>query len=503
MKRIFRNILLAVTLTFSAASCSLREDPYGFISERNFYETPQDARSALVYAYSILSDIEYYSRHYIIATEVPGEALTIKPDAGADQHELDRFEQQSNNQIITDMWRYAYIGINRCNSVIANVKDIPGLGEEEEKSILAEAKFLRALHYFNLVRFFGDVVLRTEQVSSKDDTAKGLSPMSEAYELIEQDLLEAEADLRAERSFGRTNQVAVQALLSKVYLHMASSADTGVPGYEWAGNAAALYQKAAEYASKVVFEQSVYEFEYDIQESWNVANRFSAKELIMVSATSRDGQVEGEYSKLPIMFTPYADGAKDLILPNGMMIRGGGFEHFFIEDAYFKAFETADKRKSEMIVDTVVIPAEGDDEEDRIMKYPGDLQSPFPTKFLDPEQSGAQTTCDTPILRFTDIMLVYAEAVGPTADAYRLVNMIRTRAGLADLKPGLGVAEFRNELIRERGWELAFEGHRLFDLRRTHNVEAVLEGEYGKTVTRGAYYYDIPQIEVDTNPEIN
>ncbi|PWJ43163.1 RagB/SusD family nutrient uptake outer membrane protein [Sediminitomix flava] len=503
MKKIFRNIFLAAALLGASSSCSLDEDPYGFLSKETFYQTPEDAESALTYSYAIMSQIEYYSRHYIIATEVPSESLTIKPDAGADQHALDRLNINNTNGIAEDMWRYPYIGINRANAVIENVKDISGLSKTREAEIVAEAKFLRALHHFNLVRFFGDVVIRDVQVDSKSGVPKGLSPMSDVYTFIEEDLLAAEEVLSTDRNYGRGNKVATWALLAKMYLHIASSAHTGVEGYNWVTSSQEYYTKAATYAGKVLHEQSTYMFEDDLLNTWNVDARYDAKEHIFVSATDRSGLVEGEYSKLPIMFTPNAEGASQIILPNGVTIRGGGFEHFWIEDSFRSTFESGDKRNEEMIFSSITVPASGDDEEDKELYYPGGgLMAAFPIKFLDPNQEGEQTSCDTPILRYTDIMMVYAEAVGATGEAYAIMDQIRSRAGLAPLPAGMSDDDFRTAILKERSYELAFEGQRLFDLRRTNSMESVLGGEHGKTLEKGVYYFEIPQTEIDSNPMI-
>jgi hypothetical protein len=98
---------------------------------------------------------------------------------------------------------------------------------------------------------------------------------------------------------------------------------------------------------------------------------------------------------------------------------------------------------------------------------------------------------------------MYAEAEGPTVDGYAAINMVRERAGLDELTPGLSVEDFRDAVVLERSFELAFEGNRLFDLRRTNTMEEVLEGQYGKNIQNGGYFFDIPQREVDTNPYID
>ncbi|KXX68195.1 RagB/SusD family nutrient uptake outer membrane protein [Flammeovirga sp. SJP92] len=505
MKLAIKKILLSAAAALAFSSCSLEEDPYGFLSNDNFYKTAADAESALVYAYSVNSDIEYYSRHFIIATEVPTETLTIKPDAGADQHALDRLEVLNNNKIVEDMWRYPYLAINRTNAVIQNVPNTPEMDDTRREEIVGEAKFLRALHYFNLVRFFGEVIIREEQVSSVDQVNKGVSSIEEVYNFILKDLTEAEAVLSTERVYGRANQVAVWALLSKVYLHMASAKNTGVQGYEWVSNADENYTSAANYAKKVLQDQSTYTFENDLMETWNVSNRATAREHIFVSATDRGGLIEGEYTKLPMLFMPWAEGAPQVVLPNGTTIPGGGWEHLWIEDDFAANYEESDRRGTlEMIVNKVTIPEGGNDGADLELVYPGGgLQATFPMKYLDPDMVGQQATCDTPILRYTDIMMVYCEAIGPNSETYALLDQIRGRAGLSPLAGGMGIQEFRDYILEERGRELAFEGKRLFDLRRTNSMEKVLGDQYGKPMTSGIYYFDIPLIEVDTNPEIN
>ena len=99
--------------------------------------------------------------------------------------------------------------------------------------------------------------------------------------------------------------------------------------------------------------------------------------------------------------------------------------------------------------------------------------------------------------------LTYAEAAGPTEKAYELVNFIRNRAGLGDLATGLSKEAFREAVIRERMYELAFEGNITYDLRRTgklHTVKAL--AEQGVTSDDDIVFYPIPASETDLNPNI-
>lgn len=474
--------------------CSLQEEPYGFPSTGNFYQSGEDAYSALIYAYSILPEIEYYSRIFIMVTELPTENLTIKPDAGASNFEMDELRPRADNAEITTAWRYGYIGINRANAVIANVPGITDMDEELRNQYVGEAHFLRALHYFNLVRLFGNVPMRTEPVTSIEQVNAPVSPMTEVYDLIINDLTSAIELTDLVRRDGRANRAAAWALMAKVHLHLASAKASGSPGYDFVSNADAHYTQAATFAGHVMNDQTAFGFDTNLLNIFNV-NAKNGPEHIFQVATDRTGQFEGNYSKLPLMFIPYIDGAT-FLLEDGTAV-ASGWNHFLTEPALYNSFEDADLRKNQLIASRVWVNGE-----ERNLGI-NDFSRPFTRKYIDPNRVGDQTSVNTPVLRFSDILLVYAEAVGPTTEGYAAVNQVRGRAGLDDLEEGLSVADFRQAVIQERCWELAFEGNRLFDLRRANLMEEVLVNQHGKTIQNGAYFFAIPQSEVDTNPFID
>ena len=103
------------------------------------------------------------------------------------------------------------------------------------------------------------------------------------------------------------------------------------------------------------------------------------------------------------------------------------------------------------------------------------------------------------LIRMGEIYLNYAEAAGPTAEGYACVNAIRERAGLAPLAEGLSPGEFRDAVREERVRELCFEGHYLYDLRRTHCVDKD-HLKYRNFMETYAYFFPLPQRETDLNP---
>ena len=134
----------------------------------------------------------------------------------------------------------------------------------------------------------------------------------------------------------------------------------------------------------------------------------------------------------------------------------------------------------------------------------GKFKYAFTRKYVDPEFVGQKSSVKPFLIRFSDVALIYAEAVGPTTEGYNWLNQIRTRAGLASLGTGMSETIFRDAVIQERAWELAFEGQRLYDLRR----KAIVLQKDPRAVASGiteakAAFYPLPQMEVDLNTNLS
>jgi hypothetical protein len=498
MKKIKFYICSIIAMSI-VSGCSLDEEPNGFLSSNNFYKTETDANAAMVYAYAILPEIEYYSREFVTLTEVPTENLSIKPDGGVSNFELDNLNVTPSNTDIAVVWQSCFIGVNRASAIVANVPKILSMAEADRNQVTGEGHFLRALHYFNLVRLFGSVPLHKEPISSLDQVSLPKSPIADIYAFIIDDLKQASDLMGTAKLANRANKTAAWALLSKVYLHLASSKASGSDGYDFVSDANEMYANAATYAGKVLNEQSNFAFEPNILNIWGVKNE-NGPEHIFSASTDKTGAAEGNYSKLPLMFIPALSGP--FKLPGGedgkdSVLIAVGWNHFITESGIYNSYKPNDKRKTNLIASTVFFKNKPTN------LGITDYSRPFSRKYLDPDREGDKTSVNTPILRYSDIMLVFAEASGPTAEAYDAVNQIRQRAGLSDLTPGLDATTFRDSVLVERSWEFAFEGNRLFDLRRTNSMKKVLVDQYGKTITSGEFFFPIPQSEVDLNPYID
>lgn len=481
-------------------SCDLTEDPYGFYSEDNFYKTPEDAEASLMYAYNALTFIEY-ARGIFYIGELASETCNVKADEGYGSQQLNNWTADANNETLTYFFKYCYIAINRSNAVIDNVVN-SSFEDVVKNRLLGEAYFLRAYNYFNLVKVFGLVPVQKNMVKSISQTSPNMAAnLDELYDFIIEDLEKAESLLEIRQKVGRADKIAAQALLSKVCLTIASSKESGVAKYTaMAADVAQMYAEAETWARKVLYDQSNYALDEDLMHIYDI-DAPNGPEHIFIMSGDRTGLNEGNYSKIGMMFHPWVDGNPYYLKnPDGTYTYAThGWEVFQTTTEFYNSFADNDKRKTDLIVTTVynsggtVVGSLG-----------GKIKTPFSRKYVDPYFVGQKSSTKPYLIRFSEVALIFAEAAGPTADAYLWVNRIRERAGLGGLEPGLPEADFRDAVVQERAWELAFEGQRLYDLRR----KAMVVETDPKAVAAGiteqqAAYYPIPQMEIDLNVNVS
>ncbi|NRS89267.1 hypothetical protein HNQ02_002193 [Flavobacterium sp. 7E] len=491
MKYIYK-LLIVFALTISV-SCSLEQEPTTFLSDNNFYNTPAEMESAVLHAYEVMTYLDYTTTYMNIATTAAEETIP-KEGEGLNIDQFDRFQVDNRNQNLEFFFRLSYIGLNRANTVIEKSR-VATFNEELKNRYLGEALFLRAWHHFMLTKLFGEIPLKVSAVDEISEVfgAKN-APLEDVYALLIKDLNEAISLLSVKRDGGRADKVAAQALLSKVYLTMASAKNYSSPGFNWVSDANTYYTLASQLASEVVNNQSVYTFDTNLLNIYRVdtPDTYNGPEHIFFIAQDRNGLQEGEYSKLSKYFIP-ADTPATSFTADGTKLHIGYNVHV-AEIPFLNSFDIKDKRRNDLVIDELF-----DESGASVWTPAGGQSQPFTRKYIDPLFIGDNTSTHPYLLRFSDILLVYAEAQGPTAAGYNAINKIRQRAGLLDLTPGLSVPEFRERVIKERSFELAFEANRLYDLRRTNKVESVLNGIYGKSLGSGLYFYPIPAIEGELN----
>ena len=295
--------------------------------------------------------------------------------------------------------------------------------------------------------------------------------------------------------------MAAQALLYKIYLFAASAKESNVPKYDaLIQSVDDLYAKAAEYAGYVLNDQNEYRHDANLQNIYDV-NVPNGPEHIFIMSMDRSGTQEGDYSKLSKYFIPWIDGsAVYLKNTDGSFSKThDGWSVFQSTGTLINAYEASDKRRTELFV-SEVFDADGASVG---TVADGTIPYAFTRKYIDSNFDGDKTSTRPYLMRYSDVQLIYAEA---TADANGLeqYNQIRRRAGVSELPDlsGLTKEEFRALVVEERQRELAFEGDRLWDLRRKNMVQQKVTEAAGLTPQQLAFF-PMPQREIDLNPNVN
>src|ERR1700743_1184624 len=437
-------ILIAIFAWFSCNK--LTEDPKSEIVTGQFYQTTNDAISAVTAVYSSLNtdpggDFPMYGRQlYFMADSETDDETEGNSASNPDVRAMGSITYINNNNRILGNWTQHYRGIDWANVAIDNISTMQ-IDTTLRNRLVRESKFIRALLYFNLVRFFGDVPLVLHQATTVSQTNVARTPAADVYAQIIKDLKDAES-LPAGYSgndIGRATSGAARTLLAKVYLTQKDWADAGSKLLEVINGpyGYGLFSNYADVCNKSTKNGRDHIFSVQFLSNSGASN---SRDRIMTDVFS------GFSTKIP----------PDLPADSSL----------------YKSFAKIDTRKSVTYFTTLNNPATGLPYK---FKYIGLRKFVDTTQLLTPIESGI----NFPVLRYADVLRSYSEAIneqsGPTADAYNAINLVRERAKLPDLTPALSQSDFRDSVYRERRWEFVQEGQRWFDLARTGNLVQALK----------------------------
>ncbi|SEI52450.1 Starch-binding associating with outer membrane [Dyadobacter sp. SG02] len=485
--------LLFTALTFLgivAAGCDsiLNKEPLGQISAEVAYETADDAAKALTAAYTPLAGnnwcCSYVGTGYMhwVLGNVASDDTEKGGESGSDQlyaQQISLFNIQSDNDAARFAWSTEYIGVRRANLVLDNVPNI-AMDDAVKTRYLAEAKFLRAWYYINLVKTFGDVPLILSANQNTFDLER--TPKQQVYDQIIKDLTEAEAVLPEASKYaaadrGRATKGAAQAYLGKVYLYLAN------------------FPKAEEWFGKVI-TTGEYSLHPDYMGMFLRAGETSKEHIFQVQFVNDQG-AQPANNQISIVM--------------GSRARNGwGFNN--PTQDFVDAFEPGDPRLGQSVYKT------GDLMPDGLTANVGNSSTGFLNKkAYVPEYEriagSLQAGRDDIYMRLGKVLLWYAEAAnenGKTDIALAALNQIRARARgtnaavLPDVKERDKVA-LREKIWHEQRVEFGQEYERFFELVRQGRAGKVLRayGEKYKTA-KGAGYRDgineifpIPQLEIN------
>lgn len=491
MKKTYLSIILFLATAF-LLSCNdefLEESPDDRFVIDNFYSSRSDAEAAVVAVYQQLYSI--YERYIFLLNALPAD--DEKNGLGMPNQFLQNLEylrHTSENQFTRQMWEYNYSGIARANTAIINIPNI-NMDESLRARLVGEAKFLRALYYFNLVRFYGDVpiILKLETV---EDAMGERAPAAQVYDQIIQDLSEAEAVLPisySDAETGRATQGAAKILLGKVYLTMHE------------------YQMAADKLAEVVENEGTYGYglHNDFGDNWNPASENGMEMVFSIE-----------------FMDPPGNGNSAMILQGPKYSLPGGFGVLGLTNSneadiptrdLYDRFSDDDERKAATFTTDFVSLSDGTVHTSTI---------PIFTKYWEEGENNPENSdANMHVFRYADALLMYAEALnelGQTPKALTYLNRVRERA-FNDAEHNyvnLSTEDFRTAVWLERRLELAMEGHRWFDLVRTGRfIDRMMEhAEYEASVAESnkveiaqnlkdyMVLMPIPQREVDLNTDL-
>lgn len=520
-------ILITVSLLTFSCQKFLEEKPDAFITVSDYYKTEADANSAVTAVYYLLNSggtgyqtpyntLFNTGLNFMCDDEFPGPGAT-NPDVRSLANNL----HTSSNLRVYELWQQHYAGVLKANLAITKIPAITFQDPKVQARLIGEAKLLRALFYFNLVRLYGDVPLITvpQNGITISDFAIARTPSTQVYDQIEQDLKDAANVLPASYvapDVGRATKGAALALLSKVYLTKASQPLNLTDFYDDAVATAELVLSPAEGGTGA--------FGYALQSDYskvflpayknNSEHIFSAQ--FKSSSTSSGSLTQGNNenprsirAQVPGLAGTYANQLWFYTVTDAT--KPGGVDNFF---SVFKLYKPIDKRRDVSFVTNYKSPTNGKKYgglNDATIKGHKTDSIPYFNKWWDPGSTAVtgESAANVPIIRYAELLLIHAEAEneqnGPTAKAYNSYNKVRNRAGLPNLTAGLSKDQFRDSLYLDRRLELVFEYQRWFDLVREKDasgnsifVEALHAA--GKLNAADKHrLHPIPQTEIQLN----
>lgn len=471
MKKLFYSLLIVVLST--ACEKQLIEEPKR-IAEEVFYNTVEEVESAVNAIYSPLRIT--LMANYIATLECQSDWMYGRGSWSP----LSQFQGLDDTNItrVSGFWNDFYRAIRNANIVILNAPNGNSISQEDIDKNVAEAKFLRAFCYFQLVRNWGGVPLRTESTMTQKDLPRGSE--TEVYNLILEDLLFAESALPDNASnSGRPTKWSAKTLLADVYLQLAQYADA-------ADRANEVIQSGK---FSLVSVSSAEDFQYDV---FGPAISTSSEEVFALKFARLPDQ--GNY----ILWISNHPSTK-LFTSEGI---GAYAVHGDATNPNYQTWDDDDIRKQ--LWDQI--------------NFGLGANTLVSSKYVDPEaESQYSAGNDQPLYRYSDVLLIYAEASARAgnqvpAQAMEALNAVHRRAygyppsaaSAIDFDAtDYDVEDFIDLVVRERGYEFIYEGKRWLELKRIGKVDELIQYGKAKTVAQKHLLWPIPLSETNYNNAID
>ena len=491
-------LFILPALLLACSEDFLDTKPFGLQNEDTYYQTEEEIYKGLNAAYDFLvrdyatandqsQGIGYSSSFMMrcIASD-NGNAGGGNPQDIEDWQQMDEFRVVASNGSLLQHWQRSYFGIYRCNLLLD--REYPEL-TDNVKRYLAEARFLRAYYYWELVTFFGGVPIIDYRITTADPIPPA-STKAEVWAFIEKDLLDAMDDLQlkseqASNAKQHASKGAAQSLLAKVYMFQEK------------------YSDAIDVLDDL-FESTQYELDTNYANVFSIAYEFGMESIFEINYTSkfpsdwdpnRSRNIEGNVNSQ--LMGVRGLGANSFYYP------GWGFNK--VELDLINAFDSENDsiRKYNTAYGDELFTANGIAYTDNYKHTGWWCKKMAPDRESYGDGSGAPELDyghNEVVMRLADMYLLYAEAQyreGNPGTAVEYVNYVRERVNLPDLATSLSGQPLFDAIVKERRLELAMEGHRYFDLIRWGIAGDVLQYQWGGSFNPSVNnVFPIPQQEI-------
>ncbi len=509
MKKYFYILFIILPLT-SCNSWLLEPSPGSTLLDE-FYTSGETAIQNTTAAYVPLM-WEYnstYFNEWFIGDVVSDDALKGGQSVGdmADVYDLENFKVTSNNNLLLNFYRAQWQGIARCNLPLSQIPAMDTdsvMTERVQKRLIGELKFLRAMYYFRLVRVFGGVPKVDFIIESADNWQQKYASAEEIYGFILEDLEEANKYLwkkseYEDKDMGRATKGAAQAMLLKTNLYVHN------------------YQEAKRWGDSIM-SSGEYELCTNYKDNFTLAGENGIESVFeiqyMADPTSDYGEGFG-----------FTRGTFNVVLMRSRASTYGGWGFNKPTQNLYDEFESGDPRREV----TIYNPSDAEIETPEQEIYLGSRYLNRKYALMDEPEGLYKLSHDsrgpinTKIIRYADVLLMYAEACCETNDlsqAKAALEKVRERARANDNTilpefPYDGYIDNQDDLRKairhERRVELAMEGHRWFDICRWGVAKEIMDA-YKATETaevqrhmaefiKGKHeLFPIPSKELDLNP---
>lgn len=525
IKKISIRFIIVVSSVIAFTSCKklVDQEPISNEAVKDYYKNYKEVNVALTGCYNGMQEplTNEWQFTELRSDNARQRSVNSTTNVNMELNVLNLYTAGPQHQQIYNYWLSMYKNIRNVNYVLRSLgvtyennqlvfgTPTADVTEAQRNELVGQALFIRAYHYFNLVRLYGGVFLVTKPLTAAEARKVNRSSVNDCYNLIIKDL-EAAATLASAKPYGqivstdlgRANAWSAKALLAKVYLTLP------VPR---AADALTLLNE--------VIANSGYGLESNFSRVFSINNEMNKE--ILFAVRYKAGLV-GLGNPMANLFAPASSG--------DAVINGDGSGFNYPTTSIYGAFTTSTTGFSDARRDITVAV------------YANSTTPYYVNKFFSKVVVAGDAENDFTVIRFSDVLLMKAEAQGydgAAGSSVGLINQIRERAGAGNYTTGTftsafykypasgtasiaSSADFQTALLKERRLEFAFENQRLFDLMRFGQAVTTMQAHYAAEYS--AYYsrfsptiplptlqanvntdkllLPIPQREIDTNTEI-